>query len=128
MLFGGCRVSEASKLKRKTMNRTEALHQIITFGKQRDKAFTKLVNFSYDSDIEHFALEHKILADVLAMYINCSISGDDLEEWANFVECRDDINYLAVEDYIYALANPEIMGDISQTKINQMLIVLKEHL
>jgi len=110
------------------MNRTEALQQIITFGKQRDEAFTKLVKCSYDSDIEHFALEHKILADVLAMYINGSISGDDLEEWANFVECRDDINYLAVEDYIYALANPEIMGDISQAKINQMLVVLKEHL
>ena len=110
------------------MNRTEALQQIITFGKQRDEAFTKLVKCRYDSDIEHFVLEHKILADVLAMYINGSISGGDLEEWANFVECRDDINYLAVEDYIYALANPEIMGDISQAKINQMLVVLKEHL
>ena len=80
MLFGGCRVSEASKLKRKTMNRTEALHQIITFGKQRNEAFTKLVNFSYDSDIEYFALEHKILADVLAMYISAANTSDELEE------------------------------------------------
>lgn len=110
------------------MNRTEALQQIITFGDLRDVAFTELVKFGFDSDVEHFVLDHKVLLDVLARYISGSISGDDLEEWANFVECRDDINYLAVEDYLYALANPEIMGNISQAKIKQMLVVLKEYL
>lgn len=61
---------------------------------------------------------------MLNKYISDSISDHDLEEWANFVECRDDIDYSKVEGYIYALANPELMGEITQCKIVKMLQVL----
>jgi hypothetical protein len=107
------------------MDRAESLNQIITFGELREEAFTELVKFGYDNDkTKLFELSDEILGDVLAKYISGSISEDDLEEWANFIECRDDINFSKLEGYIYALANPEIMGDISKNKIAQMLQVL----
>lgn len=106
------------------MDRTELLNQIITFGDFREKAFTELAKLTYDSKIEFFEVNNEILTAVLAMFISDSITANDLEEWANFIECRDDINYSKVDGYIFALANSEIMGDINKEKIFQMLQVL----
>ncbi len=107
------------------MNRAESLHQIITFGKQRDEAFMSLVKLGYDHDAEPFSLTTAVLTEVLSLYMADAISADDLEEWANFVETRDDINGQAIEGYIYALAEPEVMGDITKNNIRQMLTVLQ---
>lgn len=106
------------------MDRAESLRQIITFGEFREKAFTELVKFGCDSETALFEINLKILAEILRMYISGFITADDLEEWANFIECRDDVNYSKIEDYIYAIANPEIMGEINVSKITQMLKVL----
>lgn len=106
------------------MTRAEVLQQIITIGEYREKAFQELVNFQFDNDIELFEVSNDILVDVLRKYISNLLSGDELEEWANFIECRDDINYEKVEGYIYALANPEVMGEISRESINKMLQLL----
>lgn len=106
------------------VNRAEALDQIVTFGPERDNAYLELVKCSYDSDIERFEVSESILSDVLAMFISDSISDDELEDWANFVECRDDLDYEKIEGYIYALANPLLVGDITKAKIEKMLKVL----
>jgi len=106
------------------MKRVEALVQIVTFGPERDNAYLELVKYSYDSDIELFEISESILADVLIMFISGNISDDELENWANFVECRDDLDYERIEGYIYALANPLLLGEITKVKIEKMLNVL----
>mgnify|MGYP003885531725 CR=1 FL=1 len=53
------------------------------------------------------------------------ISVDDLEEWAGFIEFCDDIDATAIEDYLYALSNPELMGEISKEKARQMIDLLE---
>ncbi len=106
------------------MSRAEALNQIITFGELRESAFSQLVKFANDRDFEPFEVSKLILAGVLNKYLSGSISADDLEEWANFVECRDDIEDSQIEGYVYALANPELMGEITKHKIIKMLKVL----
>lgn len=106
------------------MSRTEALNQIITFGEFRNSAFSQLLQFGFNTEIEHFKVTKSMLADVLNKYLSDVISADDLDEWANFIECRDDIDYSLIEGYVYALANPELMGDISKHKILKMLQML----
>ncbi|PKG36909.1 hypothetical protein [Psychromonas sp. Urea-02u-13] len=106
------------------MNRVEALEQIITFGGFREEAFGELVNFAFDCEVELFEVNNDILEVVLKKYLSNFISSDELEEWANFIECRDDVNYAKVEGFIYALANPELMGKITDNKIYKMLEVL----
>lgn len=109
------------------MNRAESLTQIITFGKYREQAFTDLAKFSFvftDDNGGLVEISDSILAAVLQKFISGCISEDDLEEWANFVECRDDISCDKNEDYIYALANPELMGEITIENISKMLTVL----
>jgi hypothetical protein len=106
------------------MKRVEALVQIITFGECREQAFSALSQFGFDSDVELVEISDSMLADVLQLFITGLISADDLEEWANFIECRDDINFSRNEGYIYALANPELMGEINTENIIQMLKIL----
>jgi len=106
------------------MDKAESLKQIITFGKLREEAFIELVKFGYDNKTKLTELTDRILANVLTKYLSGSITADELEEWANFIECRDDINYSKLEGYIYALANPVVMGDINKDKIAKMLRVL----
>lgn len=106
------------------MNRAEALEQIVTFGTDIDKAYSELVKYSYDSDIEYFSVSPLILLQVLELYLTEQITVDDLEDWANFIECRDDLDYEEIEDYIYSLANPILVGEINQSRIAKMVEAL----
>ncbi|NCP64796.1 MAG: hypothetical protein GW763_17875 [Paraglaciecola sp.] len=106
------------------MDRSTALKQIVTFGPERELAISALVNFGYDSDEELFEISESVLIGVLKKYIADEVTSEELEEWANFIECREDLNYEKVEGYIYALANPILVGMIDKDKIKQMLKTL----
>lgn len=66
------------------------------------------------------------LLQVLSKYVSGAISADDLEEWAGFIELSDDIDHSMIEDYLYALSNPELMGEITIDKALQMIELLGE--
>lgn len=106
------------------MGRLEALRQIVTFGPQRELAYSVLAGYPFDSEVELVEITKPELADVLHKYLLKEITAEDLEEWANFIECRDDLDYKKVEDYIYALANPDLVGEIDSIKINKMVQLL----
>jgi len=106
------------------MNRQQALQQIIAFGEQREAAVTALTKFGWDPSFEVISIDSHALIVVLTKYMSDEISADDLELWANFIECRDELDYSAIDGYIYALADPELMGDISPITIKKMLTVL----
>jgi hypothetical protein len=107
------------------MNRTEALKQIVTFGAEKEAAYSELVKFGYDSEIEFLVVSKCILESVLQMFLSDKITDDELEEWANFIECRDDLDYEVIEGYIYKLANPYFVGNISKEEVTKMVYLLK---
>lgn len=107
------------------MNRAKALEQIVTLGANREAAYSELVKFGYDAEIKHFVVSKSILERVLLMFLSDKITSDELEQWANFIECRDDLDYEIIEGYVYALANPYSDGDINKAKITKMLRLLK---
>lgn len=107
------------------MNRAEALKQIVTFGAEKEAAYSELVKFGYDSEIEYLVVTKSILESVLQMFLSDKITDDELEEWANFIECRDDLDYEVIEGYIYKLANLYLVGDINKEKITKMVHLLK---
>lgn len=108
------------------MNRVESLNQIISFGERREQTYSCLVGGSLESVCEQVVVTKQQLIEVLNRYIVGDICTDDLEEWAMFVECRDDIDHSAIEDYIYALSNPSVMGEIDKDKIVQMAQLLTD--
>lgn len=106
------------------MNRQQALQQIISFGEERDAAVSTLAKFGWDPSFEVISVDSHALMIVLTKYMSGVIDVDDLELWANFIECRDELEYSDIEGYIYALADPEQMGGISLDNIEKMLTVL----
>jgi len=106
------------------MNRQQALQQIIAFGEQRDAAVSALAKFGWDPSFEVISVDSHALVVVLTKYMSGEIDADALELWANFVECRDELDYSAIDGYIYALADPELMGQITPAQIERMLMLL----
>ena len=106
------------------MDRAESLRQIISFGQYREEAFDSLFNDPTDPESESVIASVEMLHAVLQKFIQGTISTDDLEEWAMFVEFRDDIDHSSIEDYIYALSNPDLMGGIDKDKVVQMARLL----
>ncbi|UTW01992.1 hypothetical protein KDX31_11535 [Amphritea atlantica] len=106
------------------MNRVESLSEIISFGECREQAYSCLMEGSPEHAYEKVIVTKQQLIEVLNRYVVGDICIDDLEEWAMFVECRDDIDHSAIEDYIYALSNPSLMGEIDKDKIVQMAQLL----
>ncbi|CAH9054437.1 hypothetical protein PSECIP111854_01374 [Pseudoalteromonas sp. CIP111854] len=67
--------------------------------------------------------------DVIAALEQVQLGRVDIEElelWASLLEMRGDIDHSCVEGVLYALANPEQMGEISHEKVSQLLTLLKK--
>lgn len=106
------------------MDRVEALNQLVRFGDKREFAYSALASLPLDNEVELVKVTKEDLANVLNKFLLNEITADDLELWANFIECRNDLNYAEIEDYIYALANPVLVGEIDVIKINKMIQLL----
>ena len=65
---------------------------------------------------------------MLDRYLSGSLTEDDLEDWAMLLDSRDEFDCSMVEDYIYALNNPDLMGGISHGAIATMADLVREQL
>lgn len=107
------------------MERVDALIQVVRFGDQRELAYLTLARLPFDSSAELLTVTKDDVIFVLNKFLAKEITADQLEEWANFIECREDLAITEIEDFIYALANPELMGEIGTSTIDTMLKLLK---
>ncbi|MCG3886557.1 hypothetical protein I3271_17930 [Photobacterium leiognathi] len=109
------------------MDKQQAIFQILSFGPQRDGAFSVYLNAESQSDDAPFLVTKTLLISVLHQYLAQTIDDDDLEQWANLINFRDDINGEAIEDWLYALANQEMMGNgDKKANIERMLALLSD--
>jgi len=106
------------------MDRAEALRQIIEFGPYREEAYGVLLGQPFSSDDESVIASVQSLLQMLRKYLDDQIDVDDVEEWAMFIDCCDDIDASLIEDYIYALCNPELMGSVDKAKAAVMIELL----
>ncbi|KJY89977.1 hypothetical protein CWB89_12795 [Pseudoalteromonas piscicida] len=104
------------------MNKQQALAEFVTFGPHKAQALDILLS---DNSAVSLAISKATLSVVLAKYLSGEIDEDDLENWAGFVELRDEIDCTLIEDYLYALNNPELMGGINLDSIGNMLKLIK---
>ncbi|WP_370979743.1 hypothetical protein [Agaribacterium sp. ZY112] len=102
------------------MDRANCLKEIIEYGARAEEAKSQIKSFGFDSESELYRLTGEVLANILDLYLSGTISSEELESWANFVECRDDIDHSSVTDHIYQLANPLITREITLTNIKLM--------
>lgn len=98
------------------MNREAVLSSLIRFDAPITKLRTELGSLSWDSDPVITLSRHDIVA-VLERFATGKIDALTVEDWANLVECREDIDFEAgYEDVVHAaihdLANPLLSGEL----------------
>jgi len=107
------------------MTRKEALLAIIQFSDNKDEAFSQLAKYPREYDATLVNVTPLMLINNLNMYIQNTITSEDLEFWANFIEIREDIDFSEVEGEIYALSNPDLMGEITISKMTKLISILE---
>ena len=98
--------------------REEAVQSLVRFDKTLDALRDSVVGFPFDWDDPPLAtLKREHLLDVLARWQRGELSAQEVEDWANLVEVRDDLNHdpadPAVAAAVFDLANPELQGPLS---------------
>ena len=88
-----------------------------------------LKTLPWDSNQTIITLKKEHLIHILNQYLNHSLSAINLENWANAIECREDIIYETegedfINDIIFDLANPILNTPISPELVKQYITQL----
>jgi hypothetical protein len=98
------------------MSREAILLSLIRFDASIPKLRAELASLIWDSD-PVVTLSRRDIAAILERFATGKIDALTVEDWANLVECRQDIDFEAgCEDVIHAaihdLANPLLSGEL----------------
>jgi len=90
------------------INRKKTLQDLVEFRKRPSEMRSALSAFEWDSGEELVQLEKRQIANVLQKFISGEILSEEVEDWANLIEGRDDVDYAEVAELVNILANPAI--------------------
>lgn len=94
-------------------DRTEALLDLIRLRRPTAEARRRLQAFPWDSDTDLVLLTPADLRRVLDGFASGHLTAEEVEEWANAIESRDDVGFDELSqdlvfDCLFELANPRI--------------------
>lgn len=101
----------------------QALNQLMCYGDKLSEAYQVLACDASNA-FSTRCLSKQHLATVLKLYLSQQIDDDDLTLWAQIIENQAAIDTYEVEDYLYALTNAEMMGEVSHDTITKMVNLL----
>ncbi len=109
------------------MAKIDILLNLINFAKDISAIKSDLAKIGFNSESELVTITKNTIANILNRVIDKEISYDLLEEWANLIECREDIGYEdeILQEIIFELANPCLYGEIDEEKICMILDEIK---
>ena len=111
------------------MSNNKILHNLINSVGTLDQIKLELKKLNWD-DSNQISLSTHHVVDILNKFQNGELRKDDVEEWANLIEGRDDIeydekNYDDILQAIHILANPVLEGELNfklAEKVKKMLL------
>ena len=100
------------------IDRINILKCLISFSQPLNEISHNLANLHWDPEGEPFIVESIEIVQVLKKYTVNEINSLALEQWANMIECREDIVFQKSKEneiahIIYYLANPELEGEVT---------------
>lgn len=96
------------------MDRLKILEKLINFDTPILELKKQLGDFSWDSE-PLVILKKDNINNIIQKFKDKKISQNDFIEWANMVECRDDIEFerkyeKQIKEAIFCIANPDLVG------------------
>jgi hypothetical protein len=106
------------------MDRLILLKKLLNCEKPLSKIQKELSIFPWDSE-PLIILKKDMLNYVISKYKNNIISEEELVEWANLIECRDDIVFekeyeKQIKKTIFSIANPDLVDKEYIKNINSL--------
>ena len=108
------------------MNRFVVLGDLVAFNKPVTVLSASLSNFDWDYDEQPLVIKASQIQSVLKRFIAGEFTVQELEDWANLIECREDLEFEevkheAIETAIECLANPVLQGEITIASCKALL-------
>ncbi|MFA6246440.1 MAG: hypothetical protein WC615_05830 [Mucilaginibacter sp.] len=103
--------------------RTDILNDLIRFQTQLDRVQNELSQYTWDVEAPLVIMRKSDFVSIVQRFLDGVLSTDDLENWANAIESRDDIGFENNElsEFIFDLANPVINGEITKELVIKMI-------
>ena len=97
------------------MNRVATLTALVRATVPIHEATSRLAEFPWDSESELVTLDADDFRNILSLYKLGSLSATEVEDWANALECRDDVGISSVKtrELLHELANPLLTTPLS---------------
>jgi hypothetical protein len=97
------------------VSREEALRALVQFDQPLTAIADALRQFTWDRSGDPVVqLSTDNVSSVLRRYVGGELTAEELEGWANLLECREDIDAQPVAaDAVFELANPVLQGPYS---------------
>lgn len=86
----------------------------------------ELSQYPWDNETKLFKLLAKDFSNILRSAINNEIDFQTLINWADTIECRDDIEFEneGIQEFVFELANPEINGELTKERLSEIVAEL----
>ena len=105
-------------------DRTAALNDLVTLSRPLPDVLGDLRVFGWDSADLLVTLTPSHIASVLNRFLCTELDGSVVENWANAIEGRDDIDYSTPQGVplaIYELANPLLTQPLTRQSAQQLV-------
>ena len=82
---------------------------------------SELSKYSWDRNEPIIVINNEDICKILNKYINGDLSSGELENWANTIECSEDLAFEndSLENVINRIANPVLYGVNDINKVNK---------
>ncbi len=109
------------------MNRTATLTALVKVTMPIHEAISRLADFAWDSESELVLLTSEDFYHVLSLFKQDSLSVAEVEDWANALECRDDVGFASEQarELLHELANPLLTQPLSNERADFWLSELQ---
>jgi len=112
-------------------DRSKVLNDLLSLKRPLLEIQKDLAALDWDSNDKLCVLSAEKLENILKGYVNNNVSKQNLELWADMIECREDIQIdkrqeELIKHIIYTLANPSLEGEISKSIVENFLKQLQE--
>ena len=100
-------------------HKTSILLELVHFKNSIDTLKNMLSEIDFDSETELVSMSRDDIVKILQRSLDKKISFLELEEWANLIECREDIGFKdeKTQEMIFKLANPYLYGKLDEKQI-----------
>ena len=106
----------------KSNDRLELLDKLIKFSVPLIEIKRRLHELSWDFDGQPLEMGSCHLIGVLRRYLSDDLNCEEIAEWANLIEMREDIEVdSGICEFMHELANPYLEGDFGKVRANQII-------